>query len=85
MLFGSNVSMGFGVVSLSLGNPGFPFADGLTADAHGLGHELLGHLSAEAVLLQSFAQGALDLVFSLPHAVGADIGPQGADRQDYNI
>ena len=77
--------MGFSVVSLSLGNPALPFGDGLTADAHGLGHGLLGHLAAEAVLLQSFAQGALDLVFFLPHAVGADIGPQGADRQDYNI
>ena len=32
MLFGSNVSVGFSVVSLSLGNPAFPIRYGLKAD-----------------------------------------------------
>ena len=40
--------MGFGVVSLSLGNPPLPLADGLVADAQLLCQLQLGHMAALA-------------------------------------
>ena len=47
--------MGFVVVSLSLGNPGFPLGDGLLGDKDLLTQSLLGHVFAFALSLDNMA------------------------------